>query len=243
MFDFLKKQKPQKRRRTFILDKNRSFPFQESYRTLRTNLNFTTQASGAKSILITSSTQGEGKSTVAINTAISLAQEGKKVLLIDADLRKPSLHRYLRVRPGSIPGLSSVLIGKSNFEDAIGYYKILGIDLMIAGQIPPNPTELLALDKFSELIKYAENEYDYVIVDAPPVGIITDAAIISHQTDAVLFIVAHNYATQEEIVSAKKKLEAVNAHILGVVLNNYDINHDLQTSVQEENYYYSYKED
>lgn len=244
MLNILKSRKKHSRKKTVLLNENTSFPFQESYRNLRTNINFTTQASEAQTILVTSSIPSEGKSTVAINTAISLAKEGKKVLLIDADLRKPSLHRYLRVRPGSIPGLSSVLIGKADIEEAIGYYKLLGIDLMVAGQIPPNAAELLSLPKMDDILKYGKQEYDYVIVDTPPVGVVTDATILSHKMDGILFVVRHNYANREEIINAKKRLDSVDAKILGAVLNNYELKNDLQSNAGKDSYYYySYKEE
>ena len=235
---FNKAKKTSSRRSTEVINKNSPFPYVESFNSLRTNLNFVSSAVDAKTILITSALPEEGKSTTAINLAISLAKDSKKVLLIDADLRKPSLQRYLRVRPGTMQGLSAVLANQVSAKEAIGYYEILGIDLMMAGTRPPNPAELLALPKMKEMLDGLRNDYDYIIVDAPPGSVITDASILSSIVDGVVLVVRQNFSKHQDVLKIKESLKRVNANILGVVINNYDISKDTKDASAAQYYYY-----
>ena len=235
---FNKKKKKTIRKDTEVINKNTPFPYVESFNSLRTNLAFVTGANNAKTLLITSALPEEGKSTTAINLAITLAKDDKKVLLIDADLRKPSLQRYLRVRPGAIQGLTAVLTNQATTKEAIGYYEMLGIDLMMAGTRPPNPAELIALPKMKAMIRELETIYDYIIIDAPPAGVITDAAVLSRVTDGVLLVVRQNFSTHQDVIKAKEQLKRVEANIMGVILNNYVIERDTKDAGAAQYYYY-----
>lgn len=226
------------RKDTEVINKDTPFPYVESFNSLRTNLSFVTRANNAKTLVITSALPEEGKSTIAINLAITLAKDGNKVLLIDADLRKPSLQRYLRVRPGAIQGLTAVLTNQATTKEAIGYYEMLGIDLMMAGTRPPNPAELIALPKMKEMVQELEETYDYIIIDAPPAGVITDAAVLSRVADGVLFVVRQNFSTHQDVIKAKEQLTRVGAKIFGVILNNYNIERDTKDASAAQYYYY-----
>lgn len=226
------------RKDTEVINKDTPFPYVESLNSLRTNLSFVTRANNAKTLVITSALPEEGKSTIAINLAITLAKDGNKVLLIDADLRKPSLQRYLRVRPGAIQGLTAVLTNQATTKEAIGYYEMLGIDLMMAGTRPPNPAELIALPKMKEMVQELEETYDYIIIDAPPAGVITDAAVLSRVADGVLFVVRQNFSTHQDVIKAKEQLTRVGSKIFGVILNNYNIERDTKDASAAQYYYY-----
>lgn len=234
----INKKKNVVRKNTEVINKDTPFPYVESFNALRTNLSFVTSANNAKTILITSAMPEEGKSTVAINLAITLAKDDKKVLLIDADLRKPSLQRYLRVRPGTMQGLTAVLSNQATTKEAIGYYEMLGIDLMVAGTRPPNPAELLALPKMQSMIDELKEVYDYIVIDAPPAAVITDPAVLSRVTDGVLMVVRQNFSTHQDVIKAKDQLNRVNANIMGIVLNNYEIEKDSKDASAAQHYYY-----
>lgn len=227
-------------KRAELLTAGQPFAYQEAYKALRTNIRFMTLGGKLKKLVVTSAIPGEGKSTFTINLAKTLADTGLKVLVIDADLRNPSIHKYLRVRQSLAPGLSALLTTSHAIEKSIGRLEEFGFDIILSGQIPPNPAELLGSDKMAEILNYLEVKYDYIICDAPPVSVVTDAAELSQSADGVIMVVAQKMATQQQVLSAKANLEKVGANILGAVLNDFDVSLSNQAS-DEYSYYYSYK--
>lgn len=205
-----------------LITNDAPFQYVESYKTLRTNFNFATHSGKSRKVLITSTIRNEGKSSVAINLAISLVQAGNKVLLIDADMRNPSLHRYLRLKKDANLGLSNLLNGEVKVGDCL-LKTDYGMDIIAGGAIPPNPAELIASDSMKNLLKMASELYDYIICDAPPVGIITDAAALSPLCDGVLYVIRQKFASKNQVLAAISSLKTVNAKILGTVLSQFTI--------------------
>lgn len=188
----------------------------EAYKSLRTNIEF----SGAdkKAIVLTSCTPNEGKSTVSLGLAMALEEGGKKVLFIDADLRKSVLVGRHRVS-GEIKGLSHYLSGQAELEQVICRTQEKGLHIIFAGVVPPNPSELLGKDRFAALIENAKKSYDYVIVDAPPLGSVIDAAVIARVCDASVLVVAAHTVSRKFVRTVKEQLERTECPILGVILN------------------------
>lgn len=202
------------------------FEYIEAFKELRTNLHFVTSEKrndgSCWKIIITSSVPGEGKSTTAINVALSLSQTGSKVLLIDSDMRNPVLRKYLRLEQKEKAGLSTLLSSDLKIDDCL-IQTDYGIDVVANGPIPPNPAELIKSEAMQNLIKTAESQYDYIIFDTPPVGVITDAAALSPLCDGVLYVVRHAYASKKQIDKAINKLQMVEAKLLGAIMTQYDI--------------------
>ena len=230
-----KKKKKNEIKKLQLISRNTSFQFVEAYKTLRTNLNFMAETNNYKKIIITGAIPSEGKSNVAVNIAVSLAETNKKVLLIDADLRKPVLHTYLRLGRQAV-GLTSVLSKASKFTDAVVTYKDLGIDVLVAGVIPPNPAELLGGANMEKLLKEIEDKYDYIILDTPPISFVTDAAVLGRLVDGAILVVRQNHATIDAAKSAKRNLETAGVKIIGAVLNDYNS----KTNEKESDYNYGY---
>jgi protein-tyrosine kinase len=193
----------------------------EQFRTMRTNITFAAPDHEVRTILVTSSIPGEGKSTTAANLGVVFAQEDKRVLIIDADLRKPTLHYAFGIF--NVIGLSSVLTRKNAFYDAIQETTVTGLNLLPSGPIPPNPAELLASKTMDALFEELKKLYDIIIVDAPPVLPVTDAQILSNKCDGTLLIANAGIVTKEVVIKAKSTLVGSQARIMGVVLNNYKI--------------------
>ena len=191
----------------------------EQFRTIRTNITFSMPEEELKTILVTSSTSGEGKSTTAANLGVVFAQEGKRVLIIDGDLRKPTLHQTFKTF--NKVGLSNVLARKAAFYEAVQETFIVGLYVLTSGPIPPNPAELLSSKVLDILIQDAKRDYDIIIFDAPPLLIVSDAQILSNKCDGTLLIANSGVAEKEVVQKAKAILKASQAKILGVVLNNY----------------------
>lgn len=210
------------------------FQYQEAYKSLRTNLNFASMDGGNRKIVITSSIPSEGKSSVAINLAVSIAETDKKVILLDCDFRKPALLRYLGVEKHEAKGVTDILAKPELLESAIVRFSDIGIHFLSSGIIPPNPAELLGGHRMKELVEKLSGMYDYVIFDTPPVSVVTDAAVLSHYADGVIFVVRQKCATIEQAKLAKRNLEAVNANVIGAVLNVYD------SKSSDRDGYYSY---
>ena len=227
MFSF-KKQKKFSYDET-LLSASTPFAFTEAYKMLRTNLNFVSMSGKFKKLLVTSSIPNEGKSTVAINLAITLAETGCNVLLIDCDMRNPSIHRYLRMRNIPRSGLSSILAGDTNIENSIlefrkGEKRIF--DFIPVGSIPPNPAELIGSEAMKNLLDMLSSQYDYIICDTPPATVVSDSAILSRYCDGVLLVIKQKFSTKQQVLSAKQGLETVGATILGTILNQYNIEDD-----------------
>lgn len=191
--------------------------YNESIRTLRTNIQFSDIDQDFKKLVITSSIPNEGKTTIAINLARSFAENGLKVLLIDCDLRNPSVSKILGYENNV--GLTNLLLNKIEFVKAkIVDDKSENLDILLSGPIPPNPSEVVSSKSFKNLIEKLEEFYDYIIIDTPPVGIITDAAIISTISDGVILITKSNDTKKDVIKSAINNIETVGSKIIGVVL-------------------------
>lgn len=192
--------------------------YDEAIRTLRTNIQFSDIDHKLKKIVVTSSVPYEAKTTIAINLAKSFAQNNMKVLLMDCDLRNPSVYKELEVENNM--GLTNVLLSKKDTSYAImrGYQEE-NLDILLSGPIPPNPAEILSSDAMKNMLSSLEDSYDYIIIDTPPVGIITDAAILSTVADGVLMVAKSNQTKKEELKSAIENIKAVNGKILGVVLS------------------------
>jgi capsular exopolysaccharide synthesis family protein len=200
-----------------IAQTNPKSPITEAYRTIRTNIQFASVTSDVQVILTTSSSPSEGKTSTSANLAVVYAQAGKKVLLIDGDLRKPQLHQRFRV--SNLNGLSSVLIKERTLQECIVNAGTPGLYLLPSGPIPPNPAEMLSSATFAALLKHCREVFDFVIIDAPPVLPVADALIVSNLVDGVVFVVDSQSTNRVLAKKAVQALEKVNAKILGVVLN------------------------
>ncbi|MEM9191275.1 MAG: polysaccharide biosynthesis tyrosine autokinase [Myxococcota bacterium] len=192
----------------------------EACRSLRTNLTFLAAEKPLRTLLVTSPSPAEGKTTVAINLAIALAQGGKRVLLVDSDLRRPRLHKTFRIRTGT--GLTSMLVGGENASKAVASTDIPGLSVLPCGPIPPNPAELLLGSRFGELLEELQNSYDTVIFDSPPLGPVTDATVIGPQVDGVLVVLRAGQTHRKAVMVALRQLRDVSARIVGGVLNGID---------------------
>lgn len=199
------------------------FEFTEAYKSLRTNLQYASLDRPVKKIVVTSSIPNEGKSTVCINLAITLAENGNRVLLVDADLRKPSVHQYLNLRMDSIGGLTSVLSGMSTVDKCIVHFNDIGINILAAGPIPPNPAEIFGSDSLKALVDAISDDFDYILFDTPPVSVVTDAAVLSRLCDGVILVVRQGFTTYEVALQSKENLAKVDANILGCVFNAMDV--------------------
>lgn len=204
-----------------ILSKDSSFSVQEAYKTLRTNVRFFLQNKGCKCLSITSAVAGEGKSITLLNLAISVAEDGHRVLLIDADLRRPALARLMMEK--AAPGLSNVLAGLAAVEEAIRPEMYPNLDVMFSGDVPPNPSELLGSDKMKEMLEAMSKKYDYILVDTPPVNVVSDASIVTNLLDGVLLLVRQGSSRRDAIKRAVANLELTGIKPIGFVLNGVDL--------------------
>lgn len=225
-----KKKKSTTAARKLITIENPKAVVSEQFRTIRTNIDFSLPDKDLKTLLFTSSTPGEGKSTSASNVAIVFAQAGKSVLLIDADMRKPTMHHTFRVI--NTMGLSNLLTRKSTRQDVVMHTVIDGLDLITSGPIPPNPAELIGSKTMDALMNELIDLYDIVIFDAPPLLSVTDAQILSNKCDGTILVVNSGITEKVNVVKAKEHLVAAKANILGTLLNNFVLKKD--------HYYYEY---
>src|SRR5262245_46126889 len=203
--------------------------FSEGFRALRTNLLFASDDAGHRSLVVTSTGPGEGKTMVAANIGVALAQAGERVLLVDADMRRPRLHNVFE--KAQKPGLSNVLVGNAKSSESIHVTAVPGLWVMPAGINPPNPAELLGSKRFREFMISAGQHFDWVIIDTPPVMAVTDSAVAAHVTKGVLFVVGAEMTSIGAARSALEQLERARARMLGAVLNRVDLQHNA--------YYYS----
>lgn len=226
----------------FMIASGQDVPFNyvESFKSLRTNLHFIAATEKLNTFILTSAIPGEGKSNTAINLAISLAEDGKSVVVVDCDLRKPSLNRYLKLGR-NFQGVTDILTGSAEVEDALIQFEDLGIHVLTAGAVPPNPSEMLSAEPMAKLVEDLKNAFDYVILDTPPVSVVTDAAILGRYADGALLCVRSNYAPKETVQLAKERLTAVGVRILGVVLTGFDAKNDAKSSAYSYTYEYEYK--
>lgn len=191
----------------------------ESFRTLRTNLFLTNIDKGIKTIVVTSAERGEGKSTVCANLAVIMAQAEKKVLLLDCDLRLPGLQKIFDI-PRDI-GITTFLGREHSQEELdLGGEILPGLTVVGTGPPPPNPSEFLSSRRFRSFLAILEKKFDNIIMDAPPVGLVSDAAILSAMVDGTILVLDSQLGHRKQAVKAKEALQNVNANIIGMVLNN-----------------------
>jgi len=209
------------RKEELLVLNNPKSPVAEAFRQIRTNLSFISPDEPLQTVLFTSSAPSEGKSSILANLAVSMVQNGNKVIIIDADLRKPMQHKFFEMT--NFNGLSNVLSGEIDFATGLRETGIDGLKLISAGSIPPNPAELLASRKMEEILAKARAEADLVFIDTPPVVAVTDAAVLASKVDGTLLIVASHQTEQEILKKAKELLVNARANILGVILNKYPV--------------------
>lgn len=205
-------------------------PISEQYRTIRTNLQFASVDEPLQSILITSAGPSSGKSLTAANLAVVYAQQGKKTLLIDADMRKPTVHYTFRI--DNLSGLSNMLVGDTTLEQAVSPSDVDNLDVLTCGPIPPNPAELLASKRMEEILKQANQLYDFVIFDTPPLLAVTDAKILANIVDGCILVIRSKVTKMEEVEKAADLLDDGRAKVLGAILNDKE--------KKESAYYYYY---
>ncbi|WP_027108673.1 CpsD/CapB family tyrosine-protein kinase [Lacticigenium naphthae] len=203
----------------------------EQFRTIRTNIQFSMVDKDLKTLVVTSAGPGSGKSLVSANLAATFASEEMRVLLVDADLRKPTVHRTFHVKNND--GLTSVLTDKtSELTDMIYRTYTEGLYILTSGAIPPNPAELLNSNRMKEITKEMEGLFDLIIFDTPPVLAVTDAQVMSSKVDGTLFVIPHGRATKDEVTKAKELLDMVGANVLGAIFN--------RVSAEDDKYSYYY---
>lgn len=216
--------------RKLIVHEDAKSPIAEAFRTLRTNIQFSKGDNELKTIMFTSAGPGEGKSTTTANTAVALAQAGKKVILLDCDLRKPVQHKIFGKRN---KGLTNMLVDDLEISELIQNTEIDNLRIITSGPIPPNPSELLSSRKMLEVLDYLKTYADYVIVDAPPVIAVTDACVLASKVDGVNLVIAAGVIRPEMAQKAQELLVKAKGHLLGVILNRVEIE-------EEHAYYYYY---
>ena len=197
-------------------------PVAEAYRSLRTNIQFASPDNPPKTILVTSATAGDGKTTTAANLAITLAQTGARTLLMDTDLRKSMIHKVFHLQRS--PGLTDLLTGSKDMEMGIREIgDIPNLYIMPSGPVPPNPAELLGSAKMKELIEKIKTHFDIILCDSPPVIAVTDACLLAKDLDGVLLVIKIGSTPRQALGRARTLLENVNSRIIGVVANNLSI--------------------
>ncbi len=204
--------------------------FAEAFRSVRTNLLFASAEEGGRSVLVTSTSPGEGKTVVAANLAVALAQSDQRVLLIDGDLRRPRVHSMMQI--AQEPGLSNVLVGRCKVSEAVHKTETPGLWVLAAGVCPPNPAELLGSARFKEFLVALKPHFDWIVIDTPPVMAVTDSSVVSHLASHVLFVVGCEMTSRYAAQRAVEQLSRVRAKMVGVVLNRVDLAHNA--------YYYSH---
>jgi len=219
-----KKIKEHKKRKTavynrthtgFIVENKPKSIVAEAYRTLRTNIQYSSFDKEIKTIAITSAEMAEGKSTIAGNIALTFAQSEKKVILIDCDLRKPSVHKNFKA--SNLVGISEVLLGKATIEESV-QKRNDNLYFLTSGKIPPNPSEMLASSAMTELIEKLKEEYDIIVLDTAPIRVVTDAQILSTKVDGTILVVRAEITKKDVVIEAKNLLDKVGANIIGTVL-------------------------
>lgn len=193
----------------------------EQYRTLRTNINFSSVDHDFHSIVVTSASPCDGKSTTAANLAIVYAQEGKSVLLIDGDMRRPTMQHTFKVRNNL--GLSNVLTRQTSIKAAVKTTAVKGLDLLPSGPIPPNPAELLSSESMDNLLKELKTMYALVIFDSPPILSVTDGQILVNKCESAILVLNSGVTEKQQAMKAKEVIQLSGSKLLGVVLNNFSL--------------------
>lgn len=224
-----KKTKVSDFKRKLVVKNDPKSPVSEQYRTIRTNIQFSQIDNEIRTLMVTSSGPGEGKSTTVANLATVFAQQGNKVLLVDADMRKPTVHYTFSIT--NTFGLTTVLTKQSDLDDAVTQIDTSNLYVLSCGPIPPNPSELLSSRAMDEFLETALNVYDLVIFDTPPVLVVTDAQLLANKCDGTVLVVSSGFTEKENAVKAKEQLTTSKAKLLGVILNN---------KKQEQSQYYYY---
>jgi capsular exopolysaccharide synthesis family protein len=221
---------------SFVLDSGMDFDLKfrvtEAYKVVRTNIAFSLLKEGCKKVVISSSLSGEGKTTTAVNIAVSLAQMDVKVLLLDADLRNPQVNLFFNL--GNTPGLTDYLGNMSEISEIIHTTQYNNLSVICAGIAVPNPSELLASSRMADLLKMMENRFDYIVMDTPPLNVVVDALPLIKLSDGVILVVREGSCTYPELNRTIKGLEMVDAKILGFILNDSKVR-------QKSGYRYRYK--
>jgi len=220
----------EEQRRSLITLKQPKSPVSEQYRTVRTNIEFSTIDKDIKTLLVTSAGPAEGKSTTTNNLAVVFAQQGKKVLLIDGDLRKPTAHYSFQIE--NYVGLTNVLTKQSTLEKAIHVTEQENLYVLTSGPIPPNPAEILGSHAMDDLLAQVTKEFDLVVFDSPPVLAVTDAQVLANKSDGVVLVVNSGKTNNDAALKAKEFLVNAKAKLLGVILNN--------RKQKDSQYYYYY---
>lgn len=222
-------------RRRLITIANPRSPVSETYRTLRTNIEFAAIDSAMQVIMVSSAGPGEGKSTTIANLAVAFSQSDRKVVLIDADMRKPTAHKTFQI--SNRYGLSSAISQQSTLQEVTQSTDVPNLDVITAGPIPPNPAEMLGSKRMTAMLEELRARYDIILVDTPPLLAVTDAQIVATKSDGAVLVVDQGRVKRQFAQKAIQNLQNVNARILGVVLNN------VKRRSNEEAYYYYYSAD
>ncbi|MFC6465179.1 CpsD/CapB family tyrosine-protein kinase [Marinilactibacillus sp. GCM10026970] len=231
MFKFKKKKNYTGDRPGLVVVNKPSAVVSEQFRTIRTNIQFSMIDENLQTISITSAGPSSGKSVVSANLAATFANEEKKVLLVDADLRKPTVHKTFKVR--NTEGLTTLLTDRgSSVSDVVFRTYTEGLYILTSGAIPPNPAELLSSKRMTEIVEEVKNDFDLIIFDLPPILAVTDAQVMSSKTDGTIFVVPKGLVNKEQVIQSRDLLSKVNAKVLGAILNRVEKNDD--------NYYYYY---
>nr|WP_045519155.1 CpsD/CapB family tyrosine-protein kinase [Neobacillus niacini] len=200
-----------------IVNENPKSPITEQYRLIRNNIHFSSVDKEIKSIVVTSPEPSDGKTTTAANLAIVLTQQGKRVLLVDTDLRKPSVHYAFNT--SNLDGITSVLTKEINLDFAIAKTNVPNLDILTSGPIPPNPLELLDSKAMELVMEELKDMYEYIVFDTPPILAVTDAQILGNKCDGVVLVVASGKTHKDQARKAKDMLEKAKCQLLGVVVN------------------------
>lgn len=214
----------------FVMEKAPKSIDAEAYRSLRSNIEYSSFDDEYRAIVVTSSVPGEGKSTTSGNLALSLAQSGNKVLLVDCDMRKPSIHKKFKI--SNISGTAELLLRKESFEDVANCYNE-NLTIITAGKIPPNPSEMLSSRAMTAFIKEMKKEFKYIILDTPPLQAVTDAQVLSTKADGVLLVVRAGSTKRDAVLNSVDLIKKVKGKVIGMVLNGVE---------NKKNSYYYYGE-
>lgn len=212
------KRKTNDLKRSLITSTDPKSFFSEQYRSIRTNIQYSSVDKELKTIVVTSSGPEDGKSTTVANLAVVFAQQGLKVLLIDSDLRKPTVHYTFNVV--NTKGLTNVLTRQATLEEVVQETMEENLSILTSGPIPPNPAELLSSNTMEEVVKKASKTFDIVLFDSPPLLSVTDGQILASKCDGTILVVNSGKTEIEQLIKAKDLLKSVNSHLLGAILNN-----------------------